>query len=138
MIREQTLSWTRAQAAARLHSYRVLFLVTIAGNLLIGLWCLFDPASFAGTLHQPAFEAWPRAWAATWFALNLVYLPSLSNPLFYRWPSWSIIVINFAIAIVFLSLGRRLLPFAIWGFITGILLLIAYYRLILADVQSKP
>ena len=140
MIQEHTLSWTRTQSAARLHAYRMLFLITIAGNVLIGLWCLFAPADFAQHVHQPGStsDAWPRAWALAWLGLNLLYLPGVVNPLFYRWPNWSSIVINLAMGIAFLALGGGFVALAIWALAAGILLLIAYYRLILADVQSKP
>ncbi len=137
MIKEQTLSWTIAQTEARLRTYRWLFGTSIAVNLLIGLWCLFAPASFAGMLHQPN-DAWLRVFGATWVGLNLVYLPGLTNPLFYRWSNWSNIAINLLVGIVLLGSGHGLRPAAIWPLAVGVILIVAYYRLVVADVQSKP
>jgi hypothetical protein len=140
MIPEQTLSWTQAQSAARLRTFRAAFLIGLAGNAVIALWCLFDPVDFARALHQPdpVQVAWLRIFAAAWFGLMLVCLQGLANPLFFRWPVWSSIVINFLMAIVFGIGGRSFLPLAIWTFGVGIIVLIAYYRLILADICDKP
>jgi hypothetical protein len=40
--------------------------------------------------------------------------------------------------IIFLSSGRFFYPFALWDFTFGVILLIAYYRLMLADVARRP
>ena len=140
MAQAQTISAPEAEAAGRLRTYRVLFLISILGNLVVCLWCIFAPVSFARALHQPdPFpEAWPRVWGATLLGLHLVYVPGLLNPLFYRWPNWSSIAIKFFMTIIFLVSGRFFYPFALWDFSFGVILLIAYYRLMLADVARKP
>jgi hypothetical protein len=140
MSQAQTLSWTRAHTLSRLRVYQVLFLISILGNLVVGLWCIFDPVGFARLLMQPdPFpEAWPRVWGATLLGLHLVYLPGLCNPLFYRWPNWSSIAIKFFMVIIFLSSGRYFYPFAVWDFSFGVILLAAYYRLMLAEVRGEP
>src|ERR1700704_4490220 len=140
MIPAQTLSWTQAQSAARLRTFRALYLIGLIGNAMIALWCLFDPADVAQTLRQPGpvQEAWPRIFAATWLGLTFVCLPGLANPLSFRWPVWSSIAINFLMAIVFLTGGPKFLPLAIWTFAVGIIVLSTYYRLILADICDKP
>jgi len=140
MAQAQTISAPEAEAAGRLRTYRVLFLISILGNLVVCLWCIFAPVSFAHALHQPdPFpEAWPRVWGATLLGLHLVYVPGLLNPLFYRWPNWSSIAIKFFMTIIFLVSGRFFYPFALWDFSFGVILLVAYYRLMLADVARKP
>jgi hypothetical protein len=136
----QNLSWTKAQTANRLRVYRVLFLISILGNLVISLWCIFNPVGFAQLVLQldPYPEAWPRVWGATLLGLQLVYVPGLHNPLFYRWPNWSSIAIKFFMAIIFVSAGRSFYLLAVWEFGFGVLLLVAYYRLALADVTGNP
>jgi hypothetical protein len=62
----------------------------------------------------------------------------LRNPLFFRWPNWSSIAIRFFMPIIFLSSGRFFYPFALWDFSFGVILLIAYHRLVLADIARKP
>src|SRR5262245_57057021 len=97
MSQSQTISQSEAVAASRLHIYRLLFLISILTNLVICFWCIFAPVSFARFMHQPdPFpEGWVRAWGATLLGLHLVYVPGLRNPLFYRLPNWSSIVIKF-------------------------------------------
>jgi hypothetical protein len=140
MSQAQNLSWTKAQTANRLRVYRVLFLISILGNVIISLWCIFNPVGFAQLVLQldPYPEAWPRVWGATLLGLQLVYVPGLHNPLFYRWPNWSSIAIKFFMAIIFVSAGRSFYLLAVWEFGFGVLLLVAYYRLALADVTGNP
>ena len=107
--------------------------------MVVGFWCIFDPVGFARLLLQPdPFpEPWPRVWGATLIGLHLVYVPGLRNSLFYRWPNWSSIAIKFFMTIIFLSSGR-IYPFALWDFSFGVILLVAYYRLMLAEVLGEP
>ena len=107
MNQDQTLSWMPKRLARRLRTYRVLFLISILGNLVVCFWSIFGPVGFARLLHQP--EPFPRLgraiWGATLLGLHLVYVPGLRNPLFYRWPNWSSIAIKFFMTIMFLWSG---------------------------------
>jgi hypothetical protein len=140
MSQAQMLSRTEAQIASRLRLYRVLFLISILGNLIVCLWCIFDPVGFARLLSQPDPypQSWPRVWGATLLGLHLVYVPGLCNPLFYRWPNWSSIAIKFFMPIIFVSSGRYFYPFAVWDFSFGVILLVAYYRLTVAHATGNP
>ena len=140
MSQAQKLSWTEAQTANRLRVYRVLFLISIVVNVIIGLWCIFNPVGFAQLVLglDPYPEAWPRVWGATVLGLQLVYVPGLRNPLFYRWPNWSSIAIKFFLGIIFVSAGSSFSLLAVWEFGSGVILLVAYYRLALADVTGNP
>ena len=136
----QTLSFTKAQTASRLRTYKVLFIVRILGNLVVCFWCVFDPVGFAHLVFQPDPypQAWPRVWGATLLGLHAVYWPGLRNPLFYRWPNWCSIGIKFFMTIIFISSGHFFYPFALWDFSFGVILLVAYYRLLLANVRGDP
>ncbi len=140
MSQSQTLSDAEDVLARRLRLYRMLFLISILGNLVVCFWCIFGPVSFARFLHMPdPFpEPWPRVWGATLLGLHLVYVPGLRNPLFYRWPNWSSIAIKFFMTVIFLCSGRYFFPFAAWDFGFGVILLIAYYRLMQADIARRP
>jgi len=140
MSQAQTLSWTKAQTANSLRVYRVLFLISIIVNVIAGLWCIFNPVGFAQLMLQvdPYPQAWPRVFGAIVLGLQLVYVPGLRNPLFYRWPNWSSIAIKFFMAIIFLTAGSSFYLLALWEFVFGVILLIAYYRLTLADLTGNP
>jgi hypothetical protein len=140
VTQSQTISLSEAVLARRLHVYRALLLVSILGNLVICLWGIFDPASFGRFLHQPdpLPVGWIRAWGVALLGLQLVYVPGLSHPLFYRWPNWSGIAINFLLAIIFVVNGPAFYLLALWDFGFGVILLVAYYRLMIADVMREP
>jgi hypothetical protein len=136
----QTLSFTKAQTATRLHTYKVLFIISILANLVVGFWCIFDPVGFAHRVFQldPYPHAWPRIWGATLLGLQVVYWPGLRNPLFYRWPNWCSIGITLFMSIIFFSSGHFFYLFALWELCFGVILLVAYYRLLQADIRGNP
>jgi hypothetical protein len=140
MSETQTLSYAKALTATRLHIYQVLFTISIIIGLLVGLWCIFDPAGFARLIFQfdPHPEAWPRIWGAMLVALQFLYIPGLRKPLFYRWPNWSGISVKLLMTIIFLTAGSSFYLLAVWEFVWFVVLFATYYRLILADLQSNP
>jgi hypothetical protein len=140
MSEAQTLYYTKAQTASRLRIYQVLFAISIIAGLLVGLWCIFDPVGFAKLAFQiePYPHAWPRIWGATLCSLQFVYIPGVRNPLFYRWPNWSSIAIKFFMTIIFLTAGSSFYLFAAWEFVWFVILLIVYYRLVLAEIHGYP
>jgi len=140
MSETQSVSFAAAQTKSRLRVYKVLFAVSILGDLAVAFWCIFNPAGFAHAVFHadPHPAAWPRLWGATLLGLQFLYWPGLRNPLFYRWPNWSSIAIKFFMAIVFLASGRLLYTFAAWDFGFGVILLVAYYRLLQAYIGGKP
>jgi hypothetical protein len=140
MSETQTLSYAKALIETRLHIYQVLFTISIIIGLLVGLWCIFDPVGFAQLLFQidPRPQAWPRIYGAMLLAIQFLYIPGLRNPLFYRWPNWSGISVKLLMTIIFLSVGSSFYLLAGWEFVWFAILFVAYYRLMLADIQSNP
>ena len=140
MSETQTLSFTGAQTANRLRNYRILLTISIIANLIIALWCIFAPVSFAQRVLQvdPYPQAWPRIWGATLAGLQFVYLSGVNNPLFYRWPNWSSIGIKLLMTLIFLIAGSLFYPLAAWEFVWSIILLVTYYGLTLADIRGRP
>src|SRR6516225_396812 len=140
MSETQTLSYAKALIENRLHIYQVLFTISIVVGLLVGLWSIFDPVGFAQLLFQidPHPEAWPRIYGAMLLALQFLYIPGVRNPLFYRWPNWSGISVKLLMTIIFLSVGSSFYLLAGWEFVWFVILFVAYYRLMLADIQSNP
>ena len=140
MSETQTLSYAKALIETRLHIYQVLLTISIIIGLLVGLWCIFDPVGFAQLMFQidPYPEAWPRIYGAMLLALQLLYIPGVRNPLFYRWPNWSSISVKLLMTIIFLSVGSSFYLLAGWEFVWFVILFVTYYRLMLADIQSNP
>jgi hypothetical protein len=140
MSETQTLSYAKALTATRLHIYQVLLTISIIIGLLVGLWCIFDPVGFAQLLFQtdPHPQAWPQIYGAMLLALQVLYIPGVRNPVFYRWPNWSSISVKLLMTIIFLSVGSSFYLLAGWEFVWFLILFVTYYRLMLADVQSNP
>jgi hypothetical protein len=140
MTNAYSLSWTTGEAARRLRIYRTLFGWSIATNLVVCFLALFFPYALAHLTGQPdPFpDGWPRVWGATLLGLHIVYIPGWRHPLRYRWPNWCSIGIKFWMTTVFLFQGWTFILFAIWDFAWGVVLLLAYYRLLLADTARRP
>src|ERR1051326_951606 len=140
MSEAQTLSYTKAEAATRLRTYRVLFTVSIVIDTLAGLYGILHPTGLARllVLPDPYPDAWARIWAATLLGLQLVYVPGVRNPLFYRWPNWSSIAIKLLMAVVFLCAGSTFRWLAVWELAWFAVLFATYYRLAMADLARNP
>ena len=140
MIQAHSISWTKADAAARVRTYQRLFAASIITNVIVSLFALLGPVTMARLLGQPEPfpEAWVRIWGATLLGLHVVYLPGLRNPTFYRWPNWASIGIKFWMTTIFLLQGWDYILFAVWDASWGVVLLIAYYRLAQADMAWRP
>ena len=140
MSEAQTLSYTKALAATRLHIFQVLFSISIIIGLLAGLWSIFNPVGFAQLIFHidPHPEAWPRISGAMLLALQVLYIPGVRNPLFYRWPNWCSISVKLLMTIIFLTAGSSFHLLAVWEFIWFVILFVTYYRLMLANMQTNP
>jgi hypothetical protein len=140
MLPSQTLSWARARAGTRLHDYRVFLGICLAIDVLVGLTALVAPESVARQLMLP--EPFPTLWVRTSGALligtSLLIVPGWRDPLFYRWPNWSGIVVRFLLMLVFASEGNGFLLCTLWELISATLLFVLYYRLWLADLGTHP
>jgi len=140
MSEAQTLSFPKAAAASRLRTYRLLFTISIVIEAAIGLYGIACPVSLARLLllPDPYPEAWARIWAATLIGLQIVYVPGVRNPLFYRWPNWASIAMKLFMAVVFLCAGAHFLVPAAWSLLWAVVLFVAYYRLLMADLACNP
>jgi hypothetical protein len=139
-IQDHSLSWTLANAADRLKTYRRVLSVNIVLDTLIGLAALTSPGWLARLLGQPEPypDAWLQAFGLMLIAANVLYLPAWKHPTSYRWPNWAGIVIRLALALLLLAQGRIFLLFALWEAFWGIVLLVTYYRLAQADLLRRP
>jgi hypothetical protein len=108
--------------------YRLVLLLSIISNLIVGVIIFASPDSFTSFAGQPnAFpDTWPRHWGAQLWAINFLYLPGYRDPLKHRWPNWMGIVIRLTFATFFFSQGDGFVPMGIWDGVSGLLLLFTY------------
>jgi len=108
--------------------YRLVLLLSIISNLVVGVIIFVSPDSFTSFAGQPnAFpDTWPRHWGAQLWAINFLYLPGYRDPLKHRWPNWTGIVIRLSFALFFFSQGDGFVPMGIWDGVSGLLLLFTY------------
>ena len=90
--------------------YRLVLLLSIISNLVVGVIIFVSPDSFTSFAGQPnAFpDTWPRHWGAQLWAINFLYLPGYRDPLKHRWPNWMGIVDPPDVRSILLQSGRRL------------------------------
>jgi hypothetical protein len=138
MSEAQTLSYTQTQVAERLRTYKLLFGISLIIDAVIGLYAVVDPVGLARllTAPDPDPDVWARIWGATFAGLQLVYVPGVQKPLFYRWPNWSSIGIKLFMAIVLGCAGAHFRPLAAWELLWSVILFLTYYQLTLSDLRG--
>ena len=107
--------------------YKLLLLLSILLNLVVGVIIFVSPDSFTRFAGQPdAFpKVWPRHWGMQLWAINFLYLPGYWNPQ-NRWPNWCGVVIRLTFALFFFSQGDGFVPMGIYDGVSGLMLLAAY------------
>ena len=127
---------TAAHTATAIRRYRVVLMLSIVLNVAVAFYIIFAPNAFTSLLNQPhaSPDTWPRHWGFQLLAINGLYLPGFWNPLRYRWPNWSGIVIRATFALFFFSQGDGFVPMGIYDGASGIALLLTY----LPVVKSSP
>jgi hypothetical protein len=112
--------------------YRLVLLISIVLNLIVGVLIFVRPDTFTGLLGQPtaAPDTWPRHWGAQLWAINFLYFPGYRDPLVHRWPNWSGIVIRLLFAVFFFSQGDGFVPMGIYDGLSGLILLATYLPVI--------
>ena len=125
-------------ASTQVKRYRVFLFISIALNLVVGVFILFSPDQFTNLVGQPeAFpKTWPRHWGLQLWAINLLYLPGYWNPRENRWPNWLGIGIRLVFAAFFFSQGDGFIPMGIYDGLSGLGLLITYLPVLRSADQS--
>src|SRR4030095_10195809 len=123
----------------KLKRYRLVLLISIVLNLIVGVWIAVAPVSFTSLMHQPAPMpvTWPRHWGFALLALYFLCLPGYRDPLTQRWPNWCGIGIRIVFALFFFSQGDGFVPMGIYDGLSGLLLLATYLPLLRsADIRA--
>ena len=108
--------------------YRVVMGISIVLNILVGIFILVWPYTFATVLGQPqpSPATWPRHWGAQLLAINLLYLPGFADPVHNRYINYLGIVIRLSFAAFFFTQGRGFPTMGIYDGTSGLLLLATY------------
>ena len=122
-----------------LKTYRAMLFMSIALNLIVGVFIFVAPDAFANAVGQPeAFpKTWPRHWGLQLWAINFLYLPGLRDPVRHQWPNWLGIVIRVSFAVFFFSQGDGFTPMGIYDGTSGLLLLVTYLPALRSAAQDR-
>ena len=112
----------------KIKRYRVVLLISIVLNLVVGVFIAVRPDMFTNLLSQPMAvpDTWPRHWGFQLWAINFLYLPGYKDPLVHRWPNWCGIGIRIVFALFFFSQGDGFVPMGIYDGLSGLMLLATY------------
>ena len=66
----------------KIKRYRVVLLISIVLNLVVGVFIALRPEMFTDLLGQPIAvpDTWPRHWGFQLWAINFLYLPGYRDP----------------------------------------------------------
>jgi hypothetical protein len=108
--------------------YRFVLFVSIALNLIAGVYILVAPDSFTSFAGQPMArpDTWPRHWGMQLWAINFLYFPGYKDPVANRWPNWCGIVIRLVFAAFFFTQGDGFNVMGIYDGLSGLALLFTY------------
>jgi hypothetical protein len=136
-----TIGATRSAAAGARQRFRRLYAVSLALHSLIAAAGLLLPVWIAGIIGmQPAADAvpWIRVWGGLVLVTSLFQIPGLMDPIDGRVVVIIGIIGRFAMALLFLCLGGAFLWLAALDGLFGIVLLVAFQRLIVAEIMTRP
>ena len=108
--------------------YRIVMGISIVLNILVGIFILLWPDTFASVLGQPqpSPQTWPRHWGAQLLAINLLYLPGFADPVRNRFVNYLGIIIRLSFAVFFFTQGRGFGTMGIYDGTFGLALLVTY------------
>ena len=134
-----SLGWTRARADGAINAVKRLFAIAIAVQSVAGLICLFWPG-WAGARFAPqSFSADAiTVWGALMLALVAFQLPAWRAPLRNRWTALTAIVVHGFLALVYLLLWGGFFWFFAIEALFAALLGLAFHRMIIAELMTRP
>lgn len=140
MTDELSIGWTRAQTATERTVYRRLLGWDLAIRTLVGLIAIIVPVWLAHQADLPAMPSpgWVRLWGVLLLITVVLYLPGWIEPVQARWPNMAGIIARFALAVVYLFLGRGFRWFALYEVAFAVALAWSYSRLLRAALMARP
>jgi hypothetical protein len=136
-----SIGGARAAAAGARQRFRRLYAVSLALHGLIAAAGVLFPVWIVGLIGmQPSADAvpWIRVWGGLVLVTSLFQVPGLLDPIDGRIVVIIGIVGRFAMALLFLFLGGAFLWLAALDGLFGIVLLVTFQRLIVAEIMTRP
>ncbi len=139
MTDELRIGWTRRQATTARDVYRGLLALNLVLQTGLGLLALAMPDTLSSWLGlTTGATGWLRAWGLWQLAAILFYAPGWFDPVHRRWPNLLGIPLRLASAVLFLLLGGGFLWLALFDAGFALVLAVAYWRLLRAELMSRP
>lgn len=132
--------WTRARADRRISMHRKVFGLAILLQLVVGGLFLFYPSfslEFVG-LPVTMGPEWPSIWGATLIFVTVLQIPGMLQPVQARFTNVIAVLGRFMMVATFLAHGGPFLWFAAFDAVFGALLAFGFYRLVMAELGSRP
>jgi hypothetical protein len=133
------LEFTRAEAARRRAIYRGLLGCNLVLQFALGVVMIAAPTwVFHSLAMPPAAADFLRVWGLMLVLLAALYASGWFDPIYTRWPNVVGIVGRCAAALLYLSLGRGFLWFALFDAVFAGGLVWAYSQAIRAELMTRP
>ena len=133
------IGWTRRQCGLAADAYRRLLMLNLVVQAVLGLVALAIPDVLSWLLGIAAGSTgWMRAWGFWQLAMVLFYVPGWFDPANKRWPNMLGVALRLASAVLFLILGGGFLWLALLDAVCALALAAAYWRLLRAELMSRP
>jgi VanZ family protein len=134
------IGWTRAQAVSARATYRGFLGLVLILELVLGLLALAAPVwlSHVLALPDPMPRAWMRMFGAMQIVAVLLYFPGWREPVFRRWQNSVGILARFLLGLLYLGLGGAFRWLGVLALVFAVILGVTYWRLLRAELMSRP
>jgi hypothetical protein len=134
------IGWTRAQSGRQRVRYRWLLGCLLLVEFAVGVALLIVPAWIAGFAGEvaPGMSIWVRITGVMMLTTTVFQLSGWFNPLYQRWPNILGILWRIGLAALCACLGGRFWILALAEVGAAVLLALLYWRLMRAELMSRP
>jgi hypothetical protein len=133
------VSFTRAEAARNLAVYKRLLAIVLTIEGISGLVAVVAPSLLLGLLStSQASSPLARLWGLGSIVAVALYCPGYLEPIAAKWPNAIGILARAGAALLCCLLGGGMLWLALFEFAAAVALGWTWWRLLLAELMSRP
>lgn len=135
-----SIGWCQDRARSRRRVYQRLLGFNMFLHVVVGLLCMFAPYFVSETVGLPRPEptGWIRGWGATLILVTALYIPGLRSPDRARYPNVAGILGRIWMATTWFVIGGNFFWLGLFDAVFAALIAFFYYRLAIAELQSRP